>query len=154
MYGGPVESVLLGVETVSELNSENLQGGDACCRRTKHGPLFYWSAPTSETPSRRPKARAVVFEASAPSPSPQGPSVFPEPPSPPPESGSANVEAAAASESPSPAWAPTSMPGQAGGADPGAFSSKYVFAYDPLRPARLPMAIDAWGDRRRCAGKQ
>lgn len=37
------------------------------------------------------------------------------------------------------------MPGQAGGAGPGAFSSKYVFAYDPLRPARLPMAIDAWG---------
>lgn len=40
MYGGPVESVLLGVETVPELNSESLQGGDACCRRTEHGPPF------------------------------------------------------------------------------------------------------------------
>ena len=40
MYGGPVESVLLGVETVPELNSENLQGGGACCRRTEHGPPF------------------------------------------------------------------------------------------------------------------
>lgn len=37
------------------------------------------------------------------------------------------------------------MPGQAGGAGPGAFSLKCVFAYDPLRPARLPMAIYAWG---------
>lgn len=31
--------------------------------------LFYWSAPTFETPSRRLTARAVDFEASAPSPS-------------------------------------------------------------------------------------